>query len=70
MRGAFAARRTGIPTGCEADALGTLTTLLLQEAAGTPAFMADLVDIDTDSAVFWHCGLAPLSMADPDRPAE
>ena len=30
--------------------------------------MADLVDLDRDSGtgVFWHCGLAPLDMADPE----
>ncbi len=56
-----------IPCGCEADVYGTLTTLALQALADEPVFMADLVDIDVagDSAVFWHCGLAPLSMADP-----
>ena len=39
-----------------------------QAIAGEPAFMADLVDLDRDSdtGVLWHCGLAPLSMADPE----
>ena len=34
--------------------------------------MADLVDVDTatDTAVLWHCGLAPLSMCDPEAQAE
>lgn len=55
------------PCGCEADVYGTLTTLAMQALADAPVFMADLVDIDPegDSAVFWHCGLAPLAMADP-----
>lgn len=55
----------GIPGGCEADAYGTLTSLVLQTLAGEPAFVADLVDVDVtdDTAVFWHCGLAPLTMA-------
>ncbi|NNG02908.1 MAG: fucose isomerase, partial [Inquilinus sp.] len=55
------------PCGCEADVYGTLSTLALQALADAPVFMADLVDIDVedDSAVFWHCGLAPLDMADP-----
>jgi L-fucose isomerase-like protein len=58
----------GVPCGCEADLYGTLTTLALQEIAGAPAFMADLVDLDreSDTGVLWHCGLAPLSMADPE----
>lgn len=57
----------GVPCGCEADLYGTLTTLALQAVAGEPAFMADLVDLDHDgdTGVLWHCGLAPLSMADP-----
>lgn len=55
----------GIPGGCEADALGSVTLLLLQWLTGTPAFLADLVDIDADddTAVVWHCGVAPFSMA-------
>ena len=33
---------------------------------------SDLVsfDVDADEAVLWHCGLAPLSMADPDARPE
>ena len=56
-----------IPCGCEADLNGTLTTLILQWIGDKPAFMTDLVDIDPqdDTGVFWHCGLAPKSMADP-----
>lgn len=57
-----------VPSACEADVNGSLTQLMLQELAGEPAWMADLVDITTadDTAVLWHCGLAPLSMCDPD----
>jgi L-fucose isomerase-like protein len=64
----------GCPASCEADVNGTVTSLLLQEIAGGPAFIADLVSIEpgengTDdglgTGVLWHCGLAPLSMADP-----
>jgi L-fucose isomerase-like protein len=61
-----------VPAACEADVHGSLTQLMLQEFAGEPAWMADLVDIDAqgDSAVLWHCGLAPLSMCDPEARAE
>ncbi len=40
----------------------------MQWLSGEPAFGSDLVafDIDADVAVLWHCGLAPLSMADPN----
>jgi len=57
-----------VPCACEADVYGALTTLLLQRVANQPAFLADLVDVDEtdDTAVVWHCGQAPASMADPD----
>lgn len=57
----------GIPGCCEADVYGDLTALLLQEVAELPPFVADLVDIDreTNTATFWHCGLAPRELA-PD----
>lgn len=56
-----------LPCGCEADANGTLTQLILQWIGGAPAFGADLVEcnIQENSAVVWHCGQAPLTMADP-----
>jgi L-fucose isomerase-like protein len=58
------------PCSCEADVNGTLTQLILQWLSGEPAFGSDLVslDPDQDGAVLWHCGLAPLAMADPDVP--
>ena len=57
-----------VPCACEADVYGALSALIMQELSGQPAWMADLVDIDmTDNtAVLWHCGLAPLSMCDPE----
>lgn len=57
----------GVPAQCEADAYGAITALLLERTAGSVAFTADLVDLDTasDTAVVWHCGLAPFDMAAP-----
>jgi len=57
----------GTPCSCEADVNGTITQLLLQWISGEPAFGTDVVsfDLEDDSVVVWHCGLAPLSMADP-----
>lgn len=57
-----------VPCACEADVYGALTSLLLQKVAGAPAFLTDLVDLDgdDDTGVVWHCGQAPVSMADPD----
>ncbi len=56
-----------VPCACEADVYGALTDLILQEIADEPAFLVDLVDFDEadGTAVVWHCGQAPMSMADP-----
>ena len=42
-------------------------SMILQSISGEPAFGTDLVSLDEgrDALVIWHCGLAPLSMADP-----
>lgn len=57
-----------VPGGCEADVHGVITALILQRLAGMPAFNTDLVDMDreSDTCVFWHCGQAPVQMADPE----
>lgn len=56
-----------IPASCETDVNGTVTQLILQWISGEPAFDSDIVAFDTEAntAVFWHCGKAPLAMADP-----
>jgi L-fucose isomerase-like protein len=56
-----------IPCSCEADVNGTITQLILQILSDEPAFGTDVVsfEVDENFAVIWHCGLAPLSMADP-----
>ncbi len=55
------------PCSCEADVNGTITQLILQGLSDEPAFGTDIVSVDAerDGLVVWHCGLAPLSMADP-----
>jgi L-fucose isomerase-like protein len=55
------------PCSCEVDVNGTVTQLILQWLSDEPAFGSDVVGLDTelDGVVLWHCGLAPLSMADP-----
>lgn len=55
------------PCSCEADVNGTVTQLILQWISGEPAFGTDVVsfDLEDDTVVVWHCGLAPLAMADP-----
>ena len=60
-----------LPCACEADVYGALTTLMLQRVADAPAFLVDLVDVDAGdgTSVVWHCGQAPISMANPaDHP--
>ena len=56
-----------VPCACEADVNGALTQIILQRVSGQAVFMTDLVDVDLkdDTAVVWHCGQAPLSMANP-----
>ena len=60
-----------IPCGCEADVYGVLTAKLLALISGGAAvFNTDLVDLDfaSNTCVFWHCGQAPVQMADPEIP--
>lgn len=57
-----------VPCACEADVYGAATLMLLQKVAGDAVFLTDLVDLDADddTGVIWHCGQAPISMADPE----
>lgn len=68
--GMMTAERT--PCACEADVYGALSTRLLQEIAGEPAWLVDIVDMDalSNTGVIWHCGSAPDGMRDPDYEAE
>ena len=61
-----------VPCACESDVYGAVSQLIAQRAARMPVFLADLVDADVedDTAVVWHCGQAPISMRDPQFPAE
>ena len=47
---------------------GAVTSLMLQWLVDAPVFVADLIHLDAadNTAVFWHCGLAPRTMADPE----
>ena len=62
----------GVPGCCEADAYGAVTGLILQWLGNGPAFVADLVELDPrdGTGVFWHCGMAPLAMANPNVAAK
>ena len=52
-----------VPCACEADVYGAVTQAILQDVARAPVFLADIVDADAETAVVWHCGQAPESMA-------
>lgn len=60
----------GVPCSCEADVHGAISQLMLQAVSGEPTFGFDLVHVDTadNTAVVWHCGQAPLTMANPTHP--
>ena len=62
----------GTPCACEADVLGALTCMILNALAQEPSWLANVVDIDaaSNTAVVWHCGSAPLSMADADTQSQ
>ena len=55
----------GVPATCEADVYGCLTGLALGEISDGANVSIDLVDPDVSSgtAVLWHCGQLPPSMA-------
>jgi len=54
-----------VSCACEADVLGGISCNILNQMNHNPSLLVDIVDVDkTDnSLVFWHCGLAPISMA-------
>ena len=60
-----------ISSACEADVLGSLTCNILNQLNNKPALLVDIVDIDEkdSTTVFWHCGLAPISMAEKNTPS-
>lgn len=55
-----------VPCSCEADIKGVIAQLVLQWLSDGTAFGTDMVSADRqdDTMVLWHCGLAPLAMAD------
>jgi L-fucose isomerase-like protein len=62
--------KTPLPCSCEADVNGTLTQMMLAILADAPSFGTDIVGANDEynRIALWHCGLAPLSMADPAVP--
>ena len=60
-----------ISSACEADILGSLTCNILNQLNNKPSLLVDIVDVDEkdNTTVFWHCGLAPISMAEKNTPS-
>lgn len=58
----------GIAGSCEGDAIGALSMMLGMRLSGKPVFFGDPVAVsETENTMtFWHCGMAPAGLADPD----
>ncbi len=58
----------GIPAGCEADVLGTISMLALNYLTGKEVALMDLpvFDPEDNTLLLWHCGSAPIEMAKND----
>jgi L-fucose isomerase-like protein len=60
----------GTATACEGDVLGAVTMLLAGALGARQTYLADVVRVDEQAgtATFWHCGLAPRTLAlDPEH---
>jgi len=55
----------GLPAGCEGDVLSTISMLVLKSITGREVAVMDLpkFDWDDNSLLLWHCGSAPIEMA-------
>lgn len=62
----------GIPAACEADTYGALSIYIAQYLSKIPSFFGDPVSIDEsqNTITFWHCGMAPTSLAREDTGAQ
>lgn len=56
----------GIVTACEGDVLGTVSMMLLSQIADYPSIIFDIshLDLQDDSALFWHCGVGMKSYSE------
>ena len=61
----------GVAAACEADTYGALTMYISQFLTQQPAFFGDPVSMDEgeNTVTFWHCGMAPCSLAREDTGA-
>ena len=61
----------GVATACEADTYGALSMFCGMQLSGRPVFFGDPVSMDEkeNTITFWHCGMAPCSLARKDTGA-
>lgn len=61
----------GIPSACEADTYGALSMYIATKLTGSAAFFGDPVSLDEkeNTLTFWHCGMAPCTLARDDTGA-
>ena len=61
----------GVSSACEADTYGALSMFVAQYITGKAAFFGDPVSMDENenTLTFWHCGMAPCSLAREDTGA-
>ena len=61
----------GVSSACEADTYGALSMFVSQYITNSPAFFGDPVSMDENenTLTFWHCGMAPCSLAREDTGA-
>ncbi len=55
----------GVAAACEADTYGALSMFIAMKLTDSPAFFGDPVSLDENenTITFWHCGMAPCSLA-------
>lgn len=61
----------GVAAACEADTYGALSMFMAMKLTGKAVFFGDPVSLDENenTITFWHCGMAPCSLARKDTGA-
>ena len=61
----------GVSSACEADTYGALSMFICSFLTGKSAFFGDPVSMNEEerTVTFWHCGMAPCSLAREDTGA-
>lgn len=61
----------GVAAACEADTYGAMSMFIAMKLTNMPAFFGDPVSFDENenTITFWHCGMAPCTLARDDTGA-